>query len=141
MSDPNTPPRFDKPVKLLVVQACDVDCSALRSGALALAEAAGAEVEVMDLPRALEIPSLIAMAERQARFDGYVVLGCSDQLQAIGHSLALIGLQGAAIGTGLVATPAEATAETGRLACLAALHLIAISRKWAGQTKGIGFRP
>jgi 6,7-dimethyl-8-ribityllumazine synthase len=30
--------------------------------------------------------------------------------------------------------------DKGGGAALAALHLIAISRKWAGQTKGIGFR-
>ena len=62
-------------------------------------------------------------------------------LAVIGRTLALIGLQGASVGNAVVSGPQEATEAAGDAACLAALHLIAISRKWAGQTKGIGFRP
>ncbi len=134
-------PTFDKPVKLLISVARDSDCTALLAGAMAAAEAAGAEVEVLELPRALELPALVAMAERQARFDGHVVVGQSDGAAEIGRTLALIGLQGASVGNAVVAGPDAATEAAGRDACLAALHLIAISRKWAGQTKGIGFRP
>jgi 6,7-dimethyl-8-ribityllumazine synthase len=36
------------------------------------------------------------------------------------------------------ANPADQ--DKGGGAAAAALHLIALSRKWAGQTKGIGFR-
>lgn len=141
MTDTTAPPRFDKPVTLLLSVARDQDCAALVSGARSLAEAAGATVEILDLPRALELPALVAMAERQARFDGHVVIGQSPLAAEIGRTLALIGLQGAAIGNAVVASPEDAGEAAGRLACLAALHLIAISRNWAGQTKGIGFRP
>jgi 6,7-dimethyl-8-ribityllumazine synthase len=141
MTDALPMPTFDKPVKLLFSVARDHDCAALLAGAQAQAESSGVEVEVIDLPRALELPALVAMAERQARFDGHVVIGQSDNSAEIGRTLALIGLQGASVGNAVVAGPEHATEAAGRDACLAALHLIAISRKWAGQTKGIGFRP
>ena len=134
-------PQFEKPVTLLFTVARDGECTALVDGAKAMAEAVSATVEVLELPRALELPSLVAMAERQGRYDGHVVIGQSAQAAEIGRTLALIGLQGAALGNAVVAAPEEATEAAGRTACLAALHLIAISRKWAGQTKGIGFRP
>lgn len=141
MTDELATPIFDKPVKLLFSVARDHDCATLVAGARAQADAAGAEVEVIELPRALELPALVAMAERQARFDGHVVIGQSDSAAEIGRTLALIGLQGASVGNAVVAGPDAATEAAGSAACLAALHLIAISRKWAGQTKGIGFRP
>jgi len=141
MTDSLDLPAFDKPVKLLFSVAREGDVAALLAGARAVAEAAGAEVEVVDLPRARELPSLVAMAERQARPDGHVVIGISAEAAEIGRNLTLVGLQGAAVGSAVVAAPEAATEGAGRAACLAALHLIAISRKWAGQTKGIGFRP
>lgn len=141
MADALAVPVFDKAVKLLFVVARDTDCAPVLAGAKAVAETAGAEAEVIDLPRALELPSLIAMAERQARYDGYVAIGFSAQAAEIGRTLAFVGLQGAAIGNAVYDDLGAANDEAGRTACLAALHLIGISRNWAGQTKGIGFRP
>jgi 6,7-dimethyl-8-ribityllumazine synthase len=75
----------------------------------------------------------IAMAERMAEYDGYVALSdTSDLSQEAWRSIGLLGLQGVCIGNGI-------GLEAGQ-AAFAALHLVAISRKWAGQTKGIGFR-
>jgi 6,7-dimethyl-8-ribityllumazine synthase len=71
-------PKFDKPVKLLIVIAPyykDIADQQI-AGAKALAAACGAEVELIEVPGALEVPTAIAMAERQAQFDGYVALGC-----------------------------------------------------------------
>ena len=61
----------------------------------------------------------------------------------------MLGLGGSCIGNGIltvenrdqaVVRADPAGQDKGGGAALAALHLIAISRKWAGQTKGIGFR-
>ncbi|MBL8561559.1 MAG: 6,7-dimethyl-8-ribityllumazine synthase, partial [Gemmobacter sp.] len=55
-------PRFDKPVKLLIVVAPyykDIT-DQLVAGARGVAEACGAEVEVIEVPGALEIPTAIA---------------------------------------------------------------------------------
>ena len=71
-------PVFDKPVKLLIVVAPyyrDI-ADNLIAGAKATAAKVGAEVEVVEVPGALEVPTAIAMAERLAEFDGYVALGC-----------------------------------------------------------------
>jgi len=69
---------FDRPVKLLVVVAPyyrDI-ADNLIAGAKAKAAACGAEVDVVEVPGALEVPTAIAMAERMAKYDGYVALGC-----------------------------------------------------------------
>jgi 6,7-dimethyl-8-ribityllumazine synthase len=153
-------PQFDKPVKLLIVVAPyyrDI-ADNLLAGAKAKAALVGAEVEVLEVPGALEIPPAIAMASRLAEFDGYVALGCIIRGETTHYDtvcndssrgLMMLGLGGSCIGNGILtvenrdqavvrADPADQ--DKGGGAALAALHLIAISRKWAGQTKGIGFR-
>ena len=153
-------PTFDKPVKLLIVVAPHYRDIAdqLIAGAKATAADCGAEVEVIEVPGALEVPTAIAMAERQVKFDGYVALGCIIRGETTHYDtvcndssrgLSLLGLQGACIGNGILTVEnwgqAEVRAEVagqnkGGGAAAAALHLIALSRRWAGQTKGIGFR-
>ncbi|MEY4695878.1 MAG: hypothetical protein RIT14_306 [Pseudomonadota bacterium] len=153
-------PRFDRPVKLLIVVAPyyrDI-ADNLLAGARATAAACGAEVQVIEVPGALELPTAIALAERMASFDGYVALGCVIRGETTHYDtvcndssrgLTLLGLQGACIGNGILTVENRAQAEVradpagqnkGGGAAAAALHLIALSRTWAGQTKGIGFR-
>ena len=153
-------PVFDKPVKLLIVVAPyykDIT-DQMVAGAQAAALASGAEVELIEVPGALEVPTAIGMAERLAKFDGYVALGCVIRGETThydtvcndsSNALMLLGLQGSAIGNGILTVEnreqalvrAEVAGQNkGGGAALAALHLIALSRTWAGQTKGIGFR-
>ena len=155
-------PTFDKPVKLLIVVAPyyrDI-ADQLIVGAKGIAAQCGAEVEVevVEVPGALEVPTAIAMAERQAKFDGYVALGCIIRGETTHYdtvcndssrALSLLGLQGACIGNGILTVENRHQAEVradaagqnkGGGAAAAALHLVALSRRWAGQTKGIGFR-
>lgn len=153
-------PVFDKPVKLLIVVAPyykDIT-DQLVAGARGVAVACGAEVEVVEVPGALEVPTAIAMAERQAKFDGYVALGCVIRGETTHYdtvcndsarALMLLGLQGACVGNGILTVEtrdqavvrAEAAGQNkGGGAAAAALHLVALSRRWAGATKGIGFR-
>jgi 6,7-dimethyl-8-ribityllumazine synthase len=154
-------PTFDKPVKLLIVVAPYYKDIAdwLVAGARAAAEGCGATCDLVEVPGALEIPSAIAMAERLSSYDGYVALGCIIRGETTHYDtvcndssrgLMLLGLQGACIGNGILtvenhaqaavrANPAEQNKGDG--AALAALHLIALARGWAGKNKGIGFRP
>ena len=154
-------PQFDKPVKLLIVVAPYYKDIAdnLVAGARAVAIACGAEVELIEVPGALEVPTAIALAERMAKFDGYVALGCVIRGETTHYdtvcndssrALSMLGLQGAAVGNGILTVENRAQAEVradplgqnkGGGAAAAALHLIALSRKWATDTKGIGFRP
>lgn len=153
-------PSFDKPVKLLIVVAPYYKDIAdnLVAGARAVGEACGAEVELVEVPGALEVPTAIAMAERLAEYDGYVALGCVIRGETTHYdtvcndssrAISLLGLQGACIGNGILTVENRAQAEVradpagqnkGGGAAAAALHLIALSRKWAGKSKGIGFR-
>ena len=153
-------PTFDKPVKLLVVVAPyykDI-ADTLVAGAKAVGAACGATVEVIEVPGALEVPSAIAMAERMAEYDGYVALGCVIRGETTHYdtvcndssrAISLLGLQGACIGNGILTVENRAQAEVradpagqnkGGGAAAAALHLVALSRKWAGTSKGIGVR-
>ncbi|HCZ01417.1 MAG: 6,7-dimethyl-8-ribityllumazine synthase [Rhodobacterales bacterium RIFCSPHIGHO2_02_FULL_62_130] len=153
-------PSFDKPVKLLIVVAPyykDI-ADQLVAGARAVAAACGADAEVIEVPGALEVPTAIAMAEQLANYDGYVALGCVIRGETTHYdtvcndssrALSMMGLQGVCIGNGILTVENRAQAEVraeaagqnkGGGAAAAALHLIALSRKWARDTKGIGFR-
>ena len=154
-------PKFDKPVKLLIVVAPyyrDI-ADNLVAGAKAKAASVGAEVDVLEVPGALEIPSAIAMAGRLAEFDGYVALGCIIRGETTHYDtvcndssrgLMMLGLGGSCIGNGILTVEnrkqAEVRADTkdqnkGGGAAAAALHLIALARKWGAARKGVGFVP
>jgi 6,7-dimethyl-8-ribityllumazine synthase len=153
-------PSFDKPVKLLIVVAPYYKDIAdnLVAGARAVAAACGAEAELIEVPGALEVPTAIALAERLAEYDGYVALGCVIRGETTHYdtvcndssrAISLLGLQGACIGNGILTVENRPQAEVradpagqnkGGGAAAAALHLVALSRKWAGNSKGIGFR-
>ena len=152
---------FDKPVKLLIVVAPYYKDIAdnLVAGAKAEIEAAGGTCDVVEVPGALEVPTAIAMADRQSNFDGYVALGCVIRGETTHYdtvcndssrAIQLLGLQGLCIGNGILTVETREQAEVradparankGGGAAAAALHLIALARKWGGQNKGIGFKP
>jgi 6,7-dimethyl-8-ribityllumazine synthase len=154
-------PRFDKPVKLLIVVAPYYKDIAdnLIAGARAVADSAGASAEVVEVPGALEIPTAIGLAFRMADYDGFVALGCVIRGETTHYDtvcndssrgLTLLGLSGACVGNGILTVENRAQAAVradkdgqnkGGGAAAAALHLVALSRKWARQTKGIGFKP
>ena len=152
-------PQFDKPVRLLIVVAPyyrDI-ADGMIAGARATAKAVGAEVDLIEVPGALEVPTAIALAERMNPYDGYVALGCVIRGETTHYDtvcndssrgITLLGLQGACIGNGILTVENKPQAEVradpngqnkGGGAAAAALHLIALSRKWAGQKMGIGF--
>lgn len=154
-------PVFDRPVKLLIVVAPyykDIT-DQLVAGARGVVAACGAEAEVIEVPGALEVPTAIALAERMASYDGYVALGCVIRGETTHYdtvcndssrAISLLGLQGACIGNGILTVENRAQAEVraevagankGGGAAAAALQLIALARRFAGKTKGIGFRP
>lgn len=154
-------PSFDNPTKLLIVVSPYYKRIAenLVAGAKAEIEAAGAAWELIEMPGALEIPTAIGISERMSNFDGYVALGCVIRGETTHYetvcndssrALQLLGLQGLCIGNGILTVENTAQAEVradpagqnkGGGAAAAALHLIALSRKWGGQSKGVGFKP
>ena len=106
-------PRFDAPVRLLIVVApyYRAIADALIAGARRTAEAAGASVDLVEVPGALEVPTAIGIAERMSNFDGYVALGCIIRGETTHYDtvcndssrgLTLLGLQGLCIGNGIL---------------------------------------
>jgi 6,7-dimethyl-8-ribityllumazine synthase len=107
----------------------------------------------------LEIPTAIGISERLSNFDGYVALGCVVRGETTHYetvcndssrALTMLGLQGLCIGNGILTVEnmdqatvrSEANGQNkGGGAAAAALHLIALTRKWGAPRKGVGFRP
>jgi 6,7-dimethyl-8-ribityllumazine synthase len=152
---------LDKPAKLLIVVAPfyrDI-ADNLIAGAKAELEASGATYELVEVPGALELPTAIGIAERLSNFDGYVALGCVIRGETTHYDtvcsdssrgITLLGLQGVCIGNGILTVEnreqAEVRADPERMnkgagAAAAALHLIALARKWGAPRKGVGFIP
>lgn len=154
-------PSFDDPVKVLIVVAPYYKDIAddLIAGARVVLDEAGAEHELVEVPGALEVPGAIATAHRMSNFDGFVALGCVIRGETTHYEtvcndssrgLMLLGLQGCAIGNGILTVEnrdqAVVRAEPGGQnkgggAAAAALHLIALARKWGRPKGGLGFKP
>ena len=99
------------------------------------------------------------MASRMADYDGFVALGCVIRGETTHYDtvcndssrgLTMLGLSGVCIGNGILTVENREQAvvradpegqNKGGGAAAAALHLVALSRKWARSTKGMGFKP
>jgi 6,7-dimethyl-8-ribityllumazine synthase len=140
---------------VLIVEARYYDdlADALLEGAKDALMARGAQVDIVTVPGALEIPTTIALAEEAGRYptapryDGYVALGCvirgetyhfeivSDQSAA---GLRQLGVKGLIIGNGILTVEDEAQAwararrsegDKGGGAARACLDLIALKKR------------
>ena len=151
-------PEFEDPIKLLIIVAPYYKeiTDGLVAGAKAEIEAAGGTYEVIEVPGALEIPTAIGIAARMSNFDGYVALGCVIRGETTHYdtvcndssrAITLLGLQGHCIGNGILTVENYEQAAVrsdpkdqnkGGGAAAAALHLIALGRKW-GRAGKIGF--
>ncbi|SFE54483.1 6,7-dimethyl-8-ribityllumazine synthase [Roseivivax sediminis] len=154
-------PTFEEGPKVLIVVApyYRAIADALIAGARAEIEASGGWYDTAEVPGALEIPSAIGIAGRMSDFDAYVALGCVIRGETTHYEtvcndssrgLTLLGLQGLCIGNGILTVENMGQAEVradpdgqnkGGGAAAAALHLLALSRKWGASRKGIGFVP
>jgi 6,7-dimethyl-8-ribityllumazine synthase len=140
---------------VLIVEARYYDdlADALLEGAKDALMARGAQVDIVTVPGALEIPTTIALAEEAGRYptapryDGYVALGCvirgetyhfeivSDQSAA---GLRQLGVKGLIVGNGILTVEDEAQAwararrsegDKGGGAARACLDLIALKKR------------
>ena len=101
-------PSFDAPVKVLIVVApyCKDIADDMVAGAQAELAAAGAEFDLVEVPGALEVPTAIGIAFRQADYDGFVAIGCVIRGETTHYetvcndssrAIQLLGLDGACI--------------------------------------------
>jgi 6,7-dimethyl-8-ribityllumazine synthase len=152
-------PAFDAPPRLLIVVAPfykDIT-DGLVAGAEAEIAAAGGASEMCEVPGALELPTAIRLADQSRAFDGFVALGCVIRGETTHYdtvcndssrALTLLGLQGLSIGNGILtvetyeqaAVRADPSGQNkGGSAAAAALHLIALTRRFVNTPKGVGF--
>ncbi|MFZ1428773.1 MAG: 6,7-dimethyl-8-ribityllumazine synthase [Geminicoccaceae bacterium] len=122
----------------------------LVSGARAVLNTAGAEVDHVVVPGALEIPAAVAMAHASGQFDGFVALGCVIRGETTHYELVsgescrgLMDLgvrERLAIGNGILTVENESQAleradpsrqDKGGGAAAAALALVAWRRRMA----------
>jgi 6,7-dimethyl-8-ribityllumazine synthase len=146
-------------LRMLIVEArfYDTYADALLRGATRVLEQAGAEIERITVPGALEIPGAIAMAAgaadaRRAPYDGVVALGCVIQgetyhFEIVSNESArglmdLTVQQELCIGNGILTVDTEAQARVrsaddernkGAAAARAALAMVALKRSLAGR--------
>lgn len=146
-----TPPMFtDRPRVLIVAAPFYRDIADnLIEGARAALDAAGCAHETIEVPGALEIPTAIRLAERA--YEGFVALGCVIRGETTHYetvcndssrALTLLGIERKiCLGNGILTVETRAQAEVradptqmnkGGGAAEAALHLIALSRRFAG---------
>lgn len=152
-----TLPKFtDAPRVLIVAAPYYRDLADMQlAGARAALDAAGARHDLVEVPGALEIPTAIRLAER--RFAAFVALGCVIRGETTHYEtvcndssrgLALLGVErGLCIGNGILTVENRAQAEVradpaqmnkGGGAAEAALHLLALKRRFAGPATGEG---
>ena len=151
-----TPPRFDDAPKVLIVAAPfyrDI-ADNLIAGATAALNAGGCEVDLIEVPGALEIPTAIRLAE--GHYEGFVALGCVIRGETTHYetvcndssrALTLLGIERKiCLGNGILTVENRAQAEVranpdemnkGGGAAEAALHLMALARRFrttSGET-------
>ena len=151
-------PMFESPPKVLIVVApYYVDIAAdLVDGARAELAKVSAKVDLVEVPGALEVPTAIGIAFRQAVYEGFIALGCVIRGETTHYetvcdnsnrALQLLGVEGACIGNGILTVEtrqqAAARADPGKQnkgggAAAAALHLIALKRRFGSPRNEIG---
>lgn len=141
-------PKFTPPPSVLIVAApfYRAIIDDLISGARQVLDQADARTDVVEVPGALEIPTAIGLARRH--YEGFVALGCVIRGETTHYEtvcndssrgLTLLGLDGICIGNGILtcesmdqavvrASPADM--DRGGGAAAAALHLIALARRY-----------
>ena len=153
-SDNNlAPPKLGLPIKTLIVIAPYYAkiAEAQLAAARAALEKVGAAHETVEVPGSLEIPPAISLANSLCQhdpFDGFVALGCVIRgatshydvvVEESARGLMLLSVSGVALGNGIITVEnmaqAEERADGARLntaggAAEAALHLIALRRRW-----------
>jgi len=148
-------PSFDRSVRILLVVAPfhRVIADGLLAGARAVLDEAGVRHETIEVPGALEIPTAIALGARSGNYDGFIALGCvirgeTTHYETVANDssrgLTLLGLKGICIGNGIltVENKPQATVradpageDKGGGAAKAALHLIALARRFAPPSR------
>ena len=154
-------PTFETPVKVAIVIAPYYTSisEAQLTAARGVLDRAGVAHETIEVPGSLEVPTAIGIAHRMSNFDGFVALGCVIRgatshydvvVNESSRALTMLGLQGLCIGNGIITVEnrdqAEERADGARLntaggAAEAALHLIALTRKYGGPKGNLGFKP
>ena len=147
-------PKLSPPPKMLIVAAPFYRkiADGLIAGAVATLEKVDATHEVIEVPGALEVPTAIAMAAQTGIWEGYVALGCVIRGETTHYEtvcndssrgLTLLGIQQRlAVGNGILTCETLAQAKVranpsgmdkGGGAAAAALHLVALSRRFRGM--------
>jgi 6,7-dimethyl-8-ribityllumazine synthase len=147
-------PKLSPPPRVLLVAAPFYRqiADGLIAGARAVLEQGGAKHELVEVPGSLEVPVAIRLAAETGAWEGYVALGCVIRGETTHYEtvcndssrgLMLLGIdRGLAIGNGILTcedlAQAEVRADPGGMdkgggAAAAALHLIALARRFRGM--------
>ncbi len=132
-------PKFEDPVRLCIVTSGDVKAATLHCKGLF--DGMGIGYQTLSLPGLAALPAAVSITHRTGDFDGYLVLGTGQGRRAVNDALLALGGAGLCLGIALGPRKKPLGNKSGKNAALAALHLVALSRKWGRQRKGVGFKP
>lgn len=141
--------------KILIVQATFYKniSKMLLEGAISQIEKAGYQYEIVDVMGALEIASVIAMAKKTKKYDGFVALGCVIRGETSHYDIVAgesaralvdLSLKKIAIGNGIITTENEDQAiaradknqkDKGGFAALACLKMIELKDRFYQENK------
>ena len=136
--------------KFLIVEARFYDHlnDLLLDGARTALQEAGHDYEIVTVPGALEVPAAVSLAAESGQFDGYVALGVVIRGETYhfeivanesARGLMALGLDGLAIGNGILTVENEAQAleradaarkNKGGEAAQAAMAMLALRTRW-----------
>ncbi|MDE0111901.1 MAG: 6,7-dimethyl-8-ribityllumazine synthase [Albidovulum sp.] len=152
-------PAFSSPPRVLVVVAPFYReiAEMLVQGAEATLDRVKADRERIEVPGALEVPAAIKIASANSDFEGFVALGCvvrgaTTHYETVcndsSRGIMMLNLAGLCVGNGILTVEnldqAEERADPHRQnkgggAAEAALHLVALYRRFDSRAASIGF--
>ncbi len=139
MDKPLKSPVFDDPVRILIVTCGPVGRAVQHTKSFC--DDLGVGYQTVQMPSLKALPSAVAIAHRTGDFDGYIVLGAGQGRRVVSGALVEQSASGLCLGTAICSAKKPLGKKSAKKAALAALHLVALSRKWGRQRKGVGFKP
>ena len=137
------PLEFDRPLRILALVSLQLDASQRRiitDQVRQNFDIPQVSCDIVELPNATALRASLPLAHRLGDYDGYVVFDRSLTPNDWDQSLTLYAAQGLCVQLIDGGQGADLIAKDCRTQINAALHLVALTRKWTAQHGGAGFR-
>jgi 6,7-dimethyl-8-ribityllumazine synthase len=134
---------FDRPVRLLALVSLELDAKRRDIIAQQIAQVLDipqVRCDVIEMPNTMALRAAVSLGHRLGDYDGYVVFDNHTDGAGWDQALSLFAAQGMCIQLCHGTMAPEQFAEHLDTQVNAALHLVALTRKWSAQQGSAGFR-